>query len=565
MRATEQTEVATRASMNTELFGVFGTQSDFERFRSVKEFDEVVSETEATVGIRSHSLDIRGCSSSYSDSDGTCIIFGEAYPAGESSPNTAHWLLDQFSTAGMDALSQLNGSYLAYIEHAGESVVVTDPIRSWECYYADVGGARVFSTDIAMLKHLVANPTPNRTAVLEFLHLGTVLGTKTLFEEIRRVPIDSYLTATTTESLSRFVYDPQEFDYVTELADRLQRAVHLRSHFPGKKGILLSGGKDSRVFLSQLPDISQTYTIGRNESREVRVAKKIAHQYNAEHTVLEPSDRYLSTSDEKLRYSQSIKEALHIHHAGYDDLLDVDVMYHGLLFDTLFKGYFLEWDGMEVLGSKLPSTTLVRDPDPVDSLLATLGYFPTPSEHMASLVEQVFPTLDLDHVSPRKFLETQLSEELSRCWERTDSVHNAMDLLVISNQPVMPFRTQLADNYFEPFVAIDTTLLDWHLKTPPEYRNSETFRKALERIDPNILHHRPPSQPHDSNKLNQLERFIRRKLPFVEEFEPAWPDRNQIYADYGLAEKLFPNQPAVHALPVRLQLRIHNTHWWLDR
>ncbi len=551
--------------MNTELFGVFGTQSDFERFRSAEEFDEVVCEDEATVGIRSHNLDIRGCSSSYSDSDGTCIIFGEAYPAGESAPNTAQWLLGQFSASGMDALSQLNGSYLAYIEHAGESVVVTDPIRSWECYYADVGGARVFSTDIAMLKHLVAEPTANRTAILEFLHLGTVLGTKTLFEEIKRVPLDSYLTATTTEPLSRFVYDPQAFDYITELADRLQRAVHLRSHFPGKKGILLSGGKDSRVFLSQLPDISQTYTIGREESREVRVAKKIAHQYNAEHTVLEPSDRYLSTSDEKLRYSQSIKEALHIHHAGYDDLLDVDVMYHGLLFDTLFKGYFLEWDGVEVLGSKLPSTTLVRDPDPVDSLLATLGYFPTPSEHMASLVEQVFSNLDLDHESPREFLETQLSEELSRCWERTDSVHNAMDLLVISNQPVMPFRTQLADNYFEPFVAIDTTLLDWHLKTPPKFRNSETFRKALERIDPNILHHRPPSQPHDSNKLNQLERFLRRKLPFVEQFEPAWPDRNQIYADYGLAEKLFPNQPAVHALPVRLQLRIHNTHWWLDR
>ncbi|MFC6798089.1 hypothetical protein [Haladaptatus sp. DYSN1] len=560
-----QTEQAQRASMNTELFGVFGSQGDFERFRSVDEFDTVVSESAATVGVRSHSLGIRGCSSLYTGTEGTCIIFGEAYPRGESTPNTARWLLDRYADSGLDALSQLNGSYLAFIAYEGDSFVATDPIRSWECYYTEVDGKRVFSTDIAMLKHLVSDPTPDRRSVLEFLHLGTVLGERTLFEEISRAPLDSCLTATDIRPLSRFTYEPQEFDYVSELTTRLRRAVHLRSHFPGKKGILLSGGKDSRVFLSQLPDIEQTYTIGRENSREVRVARRIANQYDAAHSVLEPSDRYLSTSDEKLRYSQSIKEALHIHHAGYDDLLDVDVMYHGLLFDTLFKGYFLEWDGVEVLGSKLPSTTLVSDPNPVDSLLSTLGFFPGPSERLTQFVGATFPELDLDIDSPREFLKSSLQEELNRCWDRTDSVHNAMDLLVIRNQPVMPFRTQLADNYHEPFVAIDTRLLDWHLKTPPEHRNSETFRKALLRIDGDILHHRPPSQPHDSNKINQLERFFRRKLPFVEEFEPAWPNRKQIYDEYGLAEKLFPDNREIHSLPVRLQLRVHNTRWWLDR
>lgn len=550
-------------SMNKELFGVFGGRDAFDRFRGEGPFDAVVEGEAATVGVRSPALEIPGRSSVHGDEGDACAIFGEAFVDGTGA-DTAERLLDRYAEAGEAALEDLNGSYVAFLETDGQPIVSTDPIRSWECYYADVDGVRVFGTDVSVLKRLVADPAPKRQSVLEMLHLGTVLGENTLFEEIHRVPADSYLTESGIGTLDRFVYAPREFDYVGELAARLKRAIRRRGSYPGQKGLLLSGGKDSRLFLSQLPDIERTYTVGSTDSREVGVARKVAEQYGASHTALEPGRQYLAPIDKKLLYAQGIKEALHIHHAGYEEELQADVMYHGLLFDTLFKGYFLERDGITVFGPKLPSQELVEDPDPVESLLDTLGFLPEGSRRIADAANHLFEGIDLEIGSPRAFLRRRLEAELEGCWDRATSTHNAMDLLVVRNQPVMPFHTHLADNYLESFVTMDSELLAWHLQTPPERRNSDTFRRALERIDDQLLRHRPPSQPHTSIYLNQLERYIRRKVPGLDVFEPAWPSRREIYEHHRMDEQLFAEHPSVHELPPRQQLRVNDTRWWLS-
>jgi asparagine synthase (glutamine-hydrolysing) len=550
--------------MNKELFGVFGSRDAFDQFRDADAFDAVVEGEAATIGVRSPALEIPARSSVHTGESGACALFGEIFIDGERTENTAERLLDRYAERGDAALGALGGSYVAFLESGGRPIVSTDPIRSWECYYADISGVRVFGTDVSVLKRLVDDPVPNRQSVLEMLHLGTVLGENTLFEEIHRVPVDSYLTGSEVGALDRFVYEPRPFDYVDELTARLQRAIRRRRSYPGQKGLLLSGGKDSRLFLSQVPEIERTYTIGSADSREVGVARKIADQYGAAHTALEPGGRYLAPSDRKLLYSQGIKEALQIHHAGYEEQLQTDVMYHGLLFDTLFKGYFLEWDGFTVFGSKLPTGELVENPDPVESLLDTLGYLPEGSRRIADAANQLFEGIDLEIGSPRAFLRRRLGAELERCWDRATSTHNAMDLLVIRNQPVMPFHTHLADNYLESFVTMDRELLAWHLQTPPEQRNSDTFRQVLERIDDQLLRHRPPSQPHTSLYLNQLERYVRRKVPGIDVFEPAWPSRQEIYERHEMDQQLFAEHPSVHALPPRQKLRVNDTRWWLS-
>ncbi|MHB9288172.1 hypothetical protein ACKVMT_14180 [Halobacteriales archaeon Cl-PHB] len=560
------TQATSEVSMNKELFGVFGDREAFADRRAAGEFDTVVEAEAVTVGVRSPGLDVPGRSQVHDSAVGTCVLFGEAFPPDDvpGDVSAAEWLLHAFATEGKAALGNLNGSYLAVLDHDGDALVAADPIRSWECYYADVDGARVFGSDVTALKRRVDDHAVDRESVLEMLHLGTVLGDRTLFEAVRRVPFDGYLTATETGTFDRFVYEPRSFDYVDELAERLERAIERRAGYPGSKGLLLSGGKDSRVFLSQVPDIGHTYTVGSHDSREVRVAKNIAAQYDARHRAIDPGEAYLYPSDEKVLYSQSIKETLHIHHGGYDDEFDVDTMYHGLLFDTLFKGYFLEWDGPTVLGTKLESNSLVSDPDPVGSLLDTLGFLPEASKRLPRRMQGVFDDVDLEVGSPRRFLADSLQSEFDRWDDRTASTHNAMDQVVIANQPAMPFRTHIADNYYESFVAMDAELLDWHLTAPPEVRHGDTFRKALERIDGEILRHRPPNQPHTSSYLNQIERFLRRKLPAVEAFEPAWPDRRVVYDDHDLDEVLFPEDRSVHRMPARQKLRVNDVRWWLD-
>ncbi|WP_101294566.1 asparagine synthase-related protein [Halegenticoccus soli] len=559
------------AGMKKEVFGVFGDGHDLSRLRPERAFDAVLEGDRVAVGVRDAGLGSSGRTAVHSDERGLCLVFGEAFVGGarESNEsgapvdrNAARRLLDRYAAVGRDALSELNGSHVVVLEYGGEALVATDRLRSWECFYADLDGLRAFTTDLSSLVPHVDRSRVDRTALLEFLHVGTVLGTATVFEQVRRVPFDGYLTPRGTGTLDRFVYEPREFDYVDELARRLTRAIRRRADLPGRKGLLLSGGKDSRVLLSQLPAIEHCYTIGSPDAREVRSARKVARQYGSGHTVLEPDDRYLRPTAEKLTYTQAIKESLHIHHAGYADAFDVDTLYHGALFDTLLKGYFLERDGVELFGSKLPSRRLHPDPDPIDSLLGTLGYYPDASVRLADAAGDLFDDIALD--SPDEFLRERFRAELETCWERTESVHNAMDLLVIKNQPVLPFRTHIADNFFEGFIAADTDLLDWHLRTPPEHRHDDTFWRALKRIDPAIFRHRPPSQPHSSTRLNQIERFARRKLPFVEAFQPAWPDRREVYEAYGMDEELFPFCQSVRELPVRLKLRINDIRWWLD-
>ena len=553
--------------MNRELFGVFGDRGALDRYGDPEAFDHVVDGPGVTVGLRNARLDVPGRGSTYTCDRGGAVVFGEMLPP-EGVGHAARWLFERYDREGREALSRMNGSYLAVLDVDGEATVVTDPLRSWECYYLDVDGTRVFGTDMARMNHCADGLGVDRGAALEMLHLGTVLGERTVFEEVRRVPPDSVLTRSGVEALDRFVYDPGEFDYVEALADRLSRAIGRRAHYPGTRGVLLSGGRDSRVFLSELPSVDETYTIGDADSREVRVARRVATQYGVGHTALEPGEEYLYPTDEKLRYSQGIKEALHIHQAGYDDRFDVDVMYHGLLFDTLFKGYFLDWDGVTVFGTKLPSNSLVVDPDPVESLLDTLGFLPEGSRRLPGATEGLLADmgvdLDLGIDSARAFLRERLEAEFEKCRGLADSTHNAMDLVMVRNQPAMPFRTHLADNYLEAFVSMDLELLDWHLRTPPERRNGETFRRALNRIDEEILRHRPPSRPYASDYLNQVERFVRRKLPLVEQFEPAWPDRQEMYDGHRLDEALFPEHRAVRDLPARQQLRVNDLRWWLS-
>ncbi|WP_423746401.1 asparagine synthase-related protein (plasmid) [Haladaptatus sp. SPP-AMP-3] len=542
--------------MNKEIFGVFGDRDEFERFRSEREFDDIVTSDVATVGIRDTGLGIPGRSASYSGELGSCIIWGEAYPNKRGWSEPARWLLERYAEQGVDAIRSLNGSYLAFIEHDGDTIVLTDSIRSWECFYTDDPGVRVFGSDAAEVAKTIDNPTMRRQSVGEFLHMGVVLGDKTLFHELHRAPFDGYLTPDEAGELDRFVYEEREMDYASELADRMQRAIRLRSRQPGKKGLLLSAGYDSRTLLSQLPDLDHSYTVGMPDAQEVKVARRLAKQYNVDHTTLVTNDRYITPGEQKVRDTQGIKESIHIHHAGYNSEMEVDTMYHALLFDTLLKGFGHKRTELKLFGKTIPTKKMESDPDPVEASLDNFGYLPERSRKVAEKY-----TSDPDAAG--KFVRQAIDSEFDRCWTRTDSVQNALALFSIRNQPTIPSRTHLADNYLESFIAADTELLEWHLQTPPEYRNTSTFIRAIRQLDEDLFRHRPPDRPYTSTFLSQMEQFVRRKLPFITEFQPAWPDRQKVYDRYNLDQRLFPENETIHDLPSRHKLRINDMVGWV--
>lgn len=124
---------------NKELFGVFGDRDEFEQLRSDQAFDIVDGEY-GTVGIRDPHLGVPGRSTAYTGENGACVVWGEAYVPESEATNAAQWMLHQYANRGMDAFSALNGSYLAFIEYDGDARLITDPIRTWECFYTDVSG-----------------------------------------------------------------------------------------------------------------------------------------------------------------------------------------------------------------------------------------------------------------------------------------------------------------------------------------------------------------------------------------------------------------------------------------
>lgn len=541
--------------MKKELFGVFGDRATFERFRSPREFDRVAEGERVTVGIRDVALGIPGRSEVESTEDGTAVVWGEAYVPGEEGGNAAAHLLSAESDAA-SAFDDLNGSYLAVLDDGDGARVATDPLRTWECYYTDDPGVRVFGTDPVAVAETMSEYTIADEPVAEFMHLGVVLADRTALTELHRVPFDSYLTGDDAVELERFVYEHRSFDYAGELADRLERAIARRSNLPGTKGLLLSGGYDSRTVLAVNDDVDVCYTVGREGSDEAAVAERIAAQYGSEHVRLNLDSRYLNTSPETIRYAEGIKESVHIHHAGYDDRMDVDTMYHGAFGDTLTRGHFLPMNATEVFDLKCPPYRLDKDPDIPEHFAEKFGYFPA-WQHAAERAP--------DRGDPSEaFIRRRFNDLCDRWSHRYDSTADGMALIGIQNQPTLPFRYHLADNYIESFLFADAEIVDWHLHTPPEYRNTATFLSAIKQIDDDVLRHRPPDRPYDSFTLNQIDVFLRKKLPMVAAYDGPWPHRGALYDEENLDRKLLPGYDELHDLPWRVKLRINDLTSWLE-
>lgn len=542
--------------MNKELFGVFGGRSAFNRYRSPTDFDRVIDAPSVTVGVRDPGLAEPGWTHCATDTTGTCLIWGEAYlPQTAGSP--AAWVLDQYSKHGFDAIDHVNGSFLAVIDDGDDPVVVGDPIRSRDCFYTDATTPRVFGTDHAAVAGTLDDVAFDRQSLLEYLHLSVVLGDRTVFESVNRIPFDTALTQTGTDTLDRFVYDPSEFDYVRSLARRLRRAIDRRRPQPGRSGVLLSAGYDSRVIVAELDEVDRSYTLGHPESAEVTTSATIAGEYGVEHDVLDPRDGYLNTDPDTVQYGQAIKESLHAHTALDEASMQVDSLFHGLLFDTVLAGHFRPGRTIEVLGRSVPVSGLPDDLDVTDRLLAdNFGYFP--------LSEQdAFGDGELSTASDA-FCREALDTQYHRLAERFDSDANAMAALGLQNQPTLPFHTYLADNYFTPFVAADTELLEWHLHTPPEHRTRDTYKQALDVLGDDLLTPRPPDRPHTSSGLNQLENLLRKRVPGVAQFGTAWPDRDSLYERNGLDDRLFGDLSSLQGLPTRVKLRLNDVVCWSD-
>ncbi len=543
--------------MNKELFGVYGDREAFDEHAGNRPFDAVLSGSQVTVGLRDPDLGVEGRSAVHEGENGVCAVWGEAYTPDDVDLDAAEWLLDRVAQAGLDGLELLNGSYLAVVDTGETVVVATDQTRTRECFYTTAPDVTTFGSAATAVAAAIPFPSLDREGLLEFFHLGVVLGDGTVLEDLHRVPFDGVLGPDGPADLSRFVYTPREFDHAADLAGRIRRAFDRRRPDDGGAGLFLSAGYDSRLFLALNHAIDRCYTVGDAGTPEVRQAARLASTYDKLHTAFPPDERYLVPDDDQARTSQGIRESVHVHHAGFDDYIASNVVFHGLLFDTLLRDYFVPRDAIELFGRTLPLDRLAPDPDPVDALLDALPYTEDGSQAFVSQTR-------LGPADPDTFVRMALEDELERYADRADAVENRIAVTGIANQPSLSFHDHLADNYRESFVAVDRELLEWHCTTPPAQRTTATFLEACRRLDDSLFDLRPPDRRFDSAPLSAVDAHLRKLLPWTESPGSAWPDRETLAERFDLGDELFPVRPNLRSLRSRHALRVNDVHTWVN-
>src|SRR5262249_4292874 len=152
---------------------------------------------------------------------------------------------------------------------------------------------------------LDTTPRFDGMGILELLTHGHTLGSRTWLEPIRVVDAGTLLaltpTGTAVQRYFRLHFQPRRAaasaaEFVEELSHQLGRATERMAQGPGRIGLLLSGGLDSRAPLlastaSRPPDIA--FTFGDADSRDVRFARELARLTAVPHLHLPYEAGYL--------------------------------------------------------------------------------------------------------------------------------------------------------------------------------------------------------------------------------------------------------------------------------
>ena len=250
----------------------------------------------------------------FSEDRTRCIAFeGELYDYGVlkaqlrsegyrfSVDNDAEFVLHWTEARGLEGLRELNGSFLLAMWDSRTQTVVlaNDRYGLRPLYYACKGNCLLFGSEV---KALFAGPQLRKEidlrAVADFFAFELLLGDKTFFSDVRFLPPASVLTFGRQGLALKRYWDlqfceepPADEEAVLDRAgELLETAVHRCTDGDLTAGVFLSGGLDSRTLIGaaarqqSLP--VQTFTMGRETSYDMRIARQVAKVLGTDHHTL---------------------------------------------------------------------------------------------------------------------------------------------------------------------------------------------------------------------------------------------------------------------------------------
>ena len=188
-------------------------------------------------------------------------------------------------------LRKVNGEFLLiYLSKTTNTLQIsTDRFTSIPFFYlSDETGffGSVYYSNIWEYLHSKNRAKINEHAVFEFLWLQRLLGTKTYDSYSSFLLAATTLTYQSGKSTTSQYWTPSFQKTSNALIDSAEHlAVSLRqsiarktSDNPGRNGMFLSGGIDSRTVLGSFKEPPVSLTIGVTENNEVNIAKKVQNK-----------------------------------------------------------------------------------------------------------------------------------------------------------------------------------------------------------------------------------------------------------------------------------------------
>jgi len=463
--------------------------------------------------------------------------------------NDAETVLRLYESEGEAAFKALTGSYsvLLYELESRRLLLMTDPFFSRPVFYCRLGDALLFSSRFNAL--LTCGPAAagplDMTAVMQFFTFQRVQYTSTFRRGVKAMSPASVLEFSRGKLRQRRYWRPRYVannagfdDLADELAETLRAAARKLTCGPQRKGLLLSGGIDSRTMAAAADAEMTAYTACDGVNPEVRTAGAVARAKGWRHVLLKRADdHYVRIIDEAVELCGGMNRYDHCHFLGL--LAPVqkasDVLFGEEAMDALFKGHYwhsrLSLRGIRV---PLPMTGSYSRDGIEEQILRTgpLSLFPSRPwllfrPHWGSRY--------------RDILYASIRQQMADA--RTDNPYNMAEHVAgrASLGRGLPSIRCVRPYVEYGSLSLDADLLELSARTPVRYRTwGQLLRAALKRLDgrlyaipdaattvrldaPGVLAWL--SQMAGEARLRALKRLGRVERTHTNE---SWPDRAEV-------------------------------------
>ncbi len=239
-------------------------------------------------------------------------------------------ILHAWEEWGERCVERLEGMFAFAIldETTGELFLARDRLGKKPLFYAELGGALHFGSEIKVLRASPAWDGALEPSSLEtYLALGYVPSPASMYRHVRKLPPGHWLSLKAGRIRVASYWDVTDFDsdarrpeeIAGELDGLLREVVAERLESEVPLGAFLSGGVDSGLVVSYLRDVSPdpptTVSVGFRDPQhdELEAAERVAAQYRTRHRSirLEPRlgdvlDRIVRSFDEPFADSSAI-------------------------------------------------------------------------------------------------------------------------------------------------------------------------------------------------------------------------------------------------------------------